>query len=122
MFIFRHKPGLTWREDLDLWTLDEDLLAQWNQMVIVVPHGFDTDLASIPRGLWNILPKEDDHLYPSIVHDYGYQYGFGPLNKEQIDLMFYEAMEACGVPAWKRWLMWTAVRMFGQAIWDKHHG
>ena len=39
---------------------------------IVVPKGFITDLASIPRSLWSILSPIDNYLTAAIVHDYLY--------------------------------------------------
>lgn len=37
---------------------------------IVVPKGFKTDLASIPRIFWAILPKNGKYQKAAILHDY----------------------------------------------------
>lgn len=45
---------------------------------IVIPSGFVTDLASIPRLFWNIpgFSPTGPLLCGSIAHDFGYQYGY----------------------------------------------
>jgi hypothetical protein len=53
------------------FTLDDGL-------PIIIPAGFVTDFASIPRLMW-ALPGFSPHgplLYGSIPHDFGYQYGY----------------------------------------------
>jgi hypothetical protein len=39
---------------------------------IVVPAGFITDFASVPRILWSVLPRDGVYVFPAIVHDYMY--------------------------------------------------
>lgn len=88
---------------------------------VKVPAGFVTDLASIPRGLWNIFPKVGKQDRASVVHDCGYSGSLidalgNPilLKKEQIDFLFYEGMQADGVGKVSAWLMWRAVKLFGR--------
>ena len=45
-------------------------------LIIVVPKGFTTDGASVPRLLWPILSPLGDLRYGAIVHDFGYQHGY----------------------------------------------
>ena len=54
-----------------IFTLDDGL-------PIAVPKGFETDLASIPRLLWAVpgFAPMGPLLCGSIVHDFGYQYGY----------------------------------------------
>ena len=47
-----------------------------NGLVAIVPAGFETDLASIPRFLWPIFSPMGDFRMASILHDFGYQYGY----------------------------------------------
>jgi hypothetical protein len=59
------------------------LVADWqfaldDGLPIVIPDGFITDMASIPRLLWSVpgfLPT-GPLLCGSIVHDFGYQHGY----------------------------------------------
>lgn len=42
------------------------------QLEVVVPEGFVTDLASIPRLFWSIRRPEGRHAYAAVIHDYLY--------------------------------------------------
>jgi hypothetical protein len=80
--------------------------------VITVPAGFVTDLASVPRALWSIFPPHGRYAKAAIIHDYLYEFAIG--SKEYADNVFLEAMEVLGVPAYKRKMMFWAVRLFGR--------
>ena len=54
----------------------EDWLFDLHGYKILIPKGFETDLASIPRFLWPIIAPMGDLRYGSIPHDFGYQYGY----------------------------------------------
>jgi hypothetical protein len=90
--------------------------------VLIVPAGFQTDLASIPRGLWNLLPKSGPYDPAAVIHDYLYASAprLGSLDRAACDRVLREAMAACGVPAWQRWVIYSAVRVGGQRAWDGH--
>lgn len=83
--------------------------------VIQVPAGFVTDLASIPRWLWSVLPPHGQYAKAAIVHDYLYTKAIG--SKAYADKVFLEGMEVLGVPKRKRKLMYTAVRLFGRGAY-----
>lgn len=75
---------------------------------IVVPEGFLTDLASIPFFARWVLPVNDSHRLAAVVHDYLCRHdGF---DRPLADRIFLEAMAVLGVPRWKRWPMFLAVR------------
>lgn len=80
--------------------------------VIRVPAGFVTDLASIPRWLWSLIPPDGKYAKAAIVHDYLYTQAIG--TKSYADDIFLEAMTVLGVPTWKRKVMHTAVIFFGR--------
>ena len=85
---------------------------------IVVPAGFDTDLASIPQGAQSFISKVGRHTAPSVVHDW--LYVSASVRNEDVrkraDQIFLEAMHAEGVGWWTRSVMYRAVRDFGAAI------
>lgn len=86
---------------------------------IYVPAGVETDLASIPTVVprW-IAQQVDAGLEAAIVHDWLYlTQGDGRFTREQSDEIFLAALETAGVPAWRRTLMFQAVRKFGGAAW-----
>ena len=86
-----------------------------SEEAIKVPAGFVTDLASVPRVLWSILPPHGRYAKAAIVHDYLYDYGIG--TRKRADDIFLEGMEVLGVPKWRRYVMYWAVRMFGRGAY-----
>ena len=40
--------------------------------ILKIPKGFDTDLSTVPKILWGILPPFGNFLLAAIVHDYLY--------------------------------------------------
>jgi hypothetical protein len=114
--------------------------------VITVPTGFQTDFASIPWGLWNLFPPLGPWARPAIIHDFLYatrgdgwwgpeggnrrKWITGPIRadftagvyvREEADKIFREAMGAVEppVPAWRREVMYRAVRLGGAEGWGR---
>lgn len=84
---------------------------------VVVPAGFETDFASVPRlpfAFW--LAGDTAHL-AAVVHDFLYTIQL--CSRVEADRVFYEAMTLTGVPLWRRSLMYAAVRVGGWAIWRR---
>lgn len=90
-----------------------------SDVVVCVPAGFETDFASIPWGLRNLFPALGPWGRPAIIHDWLYatRGEAGRFTRLQADRIFAEAMEVVGVPAWRRVLMFRAVRMGGAGGW-----
>ena len=93
---------------------------------IIVPEGFVTDFASVPRLFWSIFPPLGPWALAAILHDWLYQTcgEFGKYTRKQADEIFREAMEEIakhredGEPkAWKRALLYRAVRLGGGKGW-----
>jgi Protein of unknown function (DUF1353) len=84
----------------------------------IVPQGFVTDFASIPRGLWSALPPYERYGPAAIVHDY--LYWTQRCTREQADMAFREAMRESGVPAWKREGIYEAVKVGGEGAWQQN--
>lgn len=82
---------------------------------IYVPVGFETDFASVPRGLWNLCPPDGPYSQAAVLHDYLYQKHLRP--RDECDAIFLEAMGVLGVPDWKRYIMYFCVRLFGGLFW-----
>jgi hypothetical protein len=104
-------------ERVDLLTCDRVLLAplafssKLLDRLVIVPEGYVTDFASVPRApftYWLFGGIGDE---AAVVHDFAYEKGLVP--REVADALYLEALEACGVPAWRRRSMWAAVRVFG---------
>jgi len=84
---------------------------------IIVPVDFVTNLASVPRvpiffdifgGVANQAAVLHDRLY--CTHE---------VDRKIADSVLREAAIVSGVPRWKAYSMWAAVRIFGQAYWDE---
>lgn len=88
---------------------------------VLVPEGFLTDGATIPRLLWWLLPPWDNYSQSAALHDYLVEYGVmydrGEIvtcTRKQADHIFREAMKVAGVKAWPRQAMYWAVRLWGK--------
>lgn len=91
-----------WRlvEPMNFWS-------ERNGKNYVVPAGTITDLAS---GILSAASAA------SIVHDHLYADGHRLKqikNRAEADNVFFEAMESSGVPLWRCWAYYLAVRAFG---------
>jgi hypothetical protein len=85
---------------------------------LVIPAGFDTDFASIPRVFWNVLPPYGKYGKAAVVHDYLYREQ--PGTRKDADDVFLEAMGVLGVSKETKNIMYSAVRAFGGSSWDKY--
>ena len=83
--------------------------------LIEVPTGFLSDLASVPRLPLAYLLAGDTAHEAAVVHDWCYQAHL--CTRAQADAVLDEAMAVTGEPAWRRWLMWAAVRTGGWWAW-----
>jgi Protein of unknown function (DUF1353) len=95
------------------------------RVVIVVKAGFKTDLASIPRALWNILPPVGKYDAAAVLHDCLYQLGgvpylYGTITRAEADAVLLEAMGVLGVSRWQRWTIYAGVRAGGWKVWNKY--
>lgn len=112
-------PAILELQDRYLWKIYQPFefyLTEDNSDIIVVPAGFITDLASVPRIMWSFLPPDGKYAKAAIVHDYLYDNGLR--TKKQADLIFLDAMRVLGVPRWKRTIMYLAVNYFGKGSYD----
>ncbi|EHA0572220.1 DUF1353 domain-containing protein [Salmonella enterica] len=103
----------TWRvyEPFEFYLSDD------NSDVIEVPAGFVTDLASVPRIFWTLLPPDGKYAKAAIIHDYLYDNALR--TKQEADLIFLDGMTVLGVPHWKCTIMYLAVRWFGRGMYGK---
>lgn len=110
--------------DNDDWITDGVLVYQSDCLGydVVIPKGFVTDLASIPRGFRWLITVNGKHRKAAIVHDYLYALrgvivGRNPLTRKECDVVFLEAMEVCDVNWPTRKTMYAAVRAGGMFCW-----
>ena len=87
---------------------------------IVVPAGFITDGASIPRFAWSIIggPMSGKYVAAAILHDWLYH--IQTFSRKKSDLIFLKAMAVLGVTRLKRKTIYWAVRIGGRWAWNSH--
>ena len=83
---------------------------------IIVPRGYFTDLASVPRLMRWIVPVANaKNRKAAVVHDYLCTHGVEleiVSNQKQADLVFREALGASGLGKFKSGAMYYPVRTF----------
>ncbi|EIZ2109275.1 DUF1353 domain-containing protein [Salmonella enterica] len=108
-------PAILEMLDHYLWCVQESFIfnvSDGNSDVISVSAGFVTDLASVPRIFWTLLPPDGKYAKAAIIHDYLYDNALR--TKKEADRIFLDGMTVLGVPRWKRTIMYWAVRWFGR--------
>ena len=81
---------------------------------IVVPAGFVSDFASVPRIFWSWIPPHGRYLWASVVHDFLYHVGApSGITRAEADHVFYQMMLHAGVSKWRARIMYGAVRVGG---------
>jgi hypothetical protein len=121
------EPVLAFRSGAGRWRVAEDFRVEVLGERLLVPAGFETDLASVPRGLWWLVAPFELGTVAPVVHDYLYRHGGRPVvgwlpprpwySRAAVDLLFLEIMEATGVPEWRRRTAYAGVRAFGWRHW-----
>jgi hypothetical protein len=86
----------------------------------VIPAGFRTDGASIPRPAWITTgtPFDPRHIRAAIYHDYLYQAGAIP--RIRADILFRSTLLADGVSGYQAGKMYWALRLFGWMAWRRY--
>lgn len=112
-----------------VWELMEDYTAEIFGVRIIIPKGFQTDLASIPKCLqWFIgTSDENDFRVAALVHDWLYYVHIAwclesaswiEVSRDFADNCLYELLKRCGVSAWRYTSIWWAVHEFADGHWD----
>jgi len=90
----------------------------------LVPAGFKSDLASIPRPIWPIIAPFELSIAATLVHDMLYRSsgksGDITMSREDVDLLFYTILIYDGVPKWKALAAYYSVRLFGKVPWNRY--
>lgn len=117
-----------------LWGLERPLgFRDTEDVLITAPAGFVTDLASIPRWAWVVLPPDGPWVKAAVIHDFLYAtLGTGvwkahpaaitratPYSRREADAVLREAMADRGVDTLRRTLIHLAVRLGGAAGWGR---
>jgi len=83
-------------------------------MIVIVPQGYVTDFATIPRLFWRILPPAGAYRFATVIHDYLCSSKL--VSRQVADAVFLDAMVCLGVPWWKRTLVYSGVRTYAHIM------
>jgi hypothetical protein len=115
--------GLKIRANSDgTWMVDAPLIYVSGHLnaILIVPAGFRTDLASVPRIPVVFWLFGDRAHHESVVHDYLYRRDSAPrVSRADADRVFLEAMRAKKKSAPLRWAMYAGVRMGGERAYHR---
>jgi len=98
--------------DATRWRLNEPLCYFGATDQYVIPPGFVTDFATVPRiAVW-LIPKFGLYTKAAILHDWLITdwLRLGHITSNEVDGLLRRAMRELGVAPVRRWLMWTGVR------------
>ena len=110
-----------------LWKTTEDILYREGTLNYHVPSSFITDLASVPKLLETLFKTPQTVNAAAALHDFLYlRIPIGAealpphiscISRARADAIFYNAMRANKVPAWRALLYYICVRLFGIIAW-----
>lgn len=120
----RDEPAITYLGH-DAWRLEQSVCVEdpaRDGAAFVVPAGFVTDLASIPRALWNLVAPFELSIAAPIAHDWLYKHGgqlldAAPYARAEADALFRSLMARAGITRAHRTAAYLAVRLFGGSSW-----
>lgn len=106
--------------DGEYWVLGNDLVYTIGESGhrIVVPRGFVTDFASVPRIFWTFFPRHGEYTRAAIVHDF--LYWEQKCTREQADELFDIVMAGTHVDSTSRFTIYAAVRVWGNDAWEEN--
>lgn len=100
--------------------------------IVTVFAGQQTDLASIPKVIWPLMPPDGPWAMAAVIHDSCYRthgqfvwYAHqgrsraAPYVRAECDDILRQGMVALHVSAWERVTIWSAVRIGGGAGWGR---
>ena len=86
----------------------------------LIPRGFESDGASVPRLFWRVVfPNSDSHATTAgICHDWIYRTQPEGWTRKDADRMFLALLIEFGTPAPRALAAYLAVRCFGGIAWN----
>lgn len=105
----------------DIIRLLEDLEIWGQEWLLVVPAGFESDGASVPRFLWSIVSPVIDHrtIRAALAHDYIYREHPVGWSRKLADELFYRLCREDGLSMIKSTLAYHGIRIFGGNAWNE---
>ena len=82
---------------------------------LVVPRGFVTDLASVPRVFWSLFRPDGSYAYAAVLHDYLYWQQDRTI--DEANTIFRFAMTDLKINDFQKATLFQAVDKFGPSSW-----
>ena len=103
----------------NVYTLRERLEIRWKGKWLIVPVGFKSDGASVPRFFWRAVfpPGDNRALLAAFAHDYVYRMHPEGWTKAEADQMFYDLLIEGGIPWYRAKAAYLGVKLFGGKAW-----
>ena len=100
----------------NVYTLLEDLTVFWQGKTLIIPSGFKSDGASVPRFFWRIVfpPGDSRALRAAFAHDYIYRTHPENWKRKEADKMFYDLLREDGIGLFPALRAYWGVRLFGK--------
>jgi hypothetical protein len=117
-------PTVTVRRVSDqIWEVVEPLVYRGRRDTYVVPAGFLTDFATVPRPVVWLIPRFGRYTLAAVLHDWLVTKGLstGVVSARDADGLFRRVLRELDVPPVRRWLMWAGVR-WGSAASGRRKG
>lgn len=104
----------------DYWVVISELIWDSPTEHIVVPRGFLTDLASVPKTFRNILDINGVARSPAVLHDWLYTSHL--FDRGRCDDLLYGALVSRGMSKLEADIYWQGVRVGGESHYADHTG
>lgn len=126
---FENRPVLVLDEDPEYWRVREPIVYRGKEDEWVIPVGFRSDLASVPRGFRWLVGQAGAVTSSALLHDYLCHrarvqlwtqpvtavkvalFTDTPVTRRDADGIFRRVMREEGIGLVQRWVMWAAVRV-----------
>jgi hypothetical protein len=95
--------------DAQFWRVVDPLTYHGAHEEFVIPAGFRTDFASVPRPLVWLVPRYGVYTRAAILHDY--LRSSDVVSDTDADGIFRRCLHEFGVSVPQRYMMWAAVRL-----------
>ena len=83
---------------------------------VIIPAGFKSDGASIPKIAWSLIGSPwGKYAKSAVIHDYLYR--TQTTTRKEADKIFLDGMKILGVSWWRRGTMFNCVRLAGFIPW-----
>ena len=96
---------------------------------VELPVDFICDGESVPARLYSLVPPFGIARKGAVAHDGLYTFGgyhepgraaFVHVTRAVADAVYRELLVCAGVPKWRAWIRWCALRLAGWKAWNDH--